>query len=114
MDEWVTKVAVLDYGCRETRNAMGKMVAWSNGWAVGSGGTGGNGRQGGVAKLSEMSFKTVLPGVVRQVSAIDLEQNKLPRTQELELLAPFYHCLMPPGGCRFSAQVNKMHDTQIQ
>ena len=40
--------------------------------------------QGGVRTLTAMSFKMILPGVVRQVRALELAQDKLPSILELQ------------------------------
>jgi hypothetical protein len=61
------------------------MSLWSDGWTPENGWQVVVGREGGaVAKLSEMSFKKAIPGIVRQVNEIGLETSKLYRRRELE------------------------------
>jgi len=74
IEQWHLQVAHLESACRETKIALNKMLVWNTG----------NGGQGGVEKLSVMSFKKVLPGVLRQFSAIELETSRLFRRHELE------------------------------
>ncbi len=64
-------------GVRETDNALNKMLVWHSRALENAG-------QGGVEKLSGMSFKKVLPGVVRQFSTIKVAAAGLRRQQELE------------------------------
>ena len=80
VEEWLRVRAILDNAVRETKGAVGIIVAWKNGWTAGSVGSDG----GGLAKLSEMSFKKAVRGLVEQVYEIEHETSRLYREGDFE------------------------------
>jgi hypothetical protein len=84
INEWERRVQDLENACRETRDAVGRMYSWSNGWTPAHGWQAEVERGGAVAKLSELSFKAAIPGLVRQVNEMSLEQSKLYRRPDVE------------------------------
>lgn len=84
-EEWLGVRAVLDNACRETNGALGRMVVWSNGWTrsdteLEESRNGG----GGVTKLTELSFKKAIRGLVGQVFEIEHETSRLYRQGDFE------------------------------
>jgi hypothetical protein len=84
IDEWVTKVQDLENACRETRDAVCRMWTWCNGWTPAHGWQAEVERGREVVRLSELSFKTAIPGLVRQVQEMSLEESKLYRRSDVE------------------------------
>ena len=118
IEQWLAQVAVLENACRETKNALVKMVGWSNAWS----GTTGNGGQGGVEKLTAMSLKKVIPGIVRQFSAIEIETSRLPRQPDLEEGRPeegwdhgrtWYNATFSPSDARVVETCVGIHDSLV-
>jgi hypothetical protein len=79
--EWLRVRAVLDHAWRETKNVLGAMVSWSNGWTTGGLVVAREG--GGVARLSQLSFKQAIRGLVEQVYEIEHETSRLYRQYDL-------------------------------
>ncbi len=71
--------------CSETKEVLGTMHAWANEWNRASGGqVQVTPEGGGVAKLSEMSFKKAIRGLVVQAYDIEHETSKLYREGDFE------------------------------
>jgi hypothetical protein len=84
IDEWVTKVEALEKACDETRDAVGRMCRWCEGWTPADGWQAEVERGREVVRLSELSFKAAIPGLVRQVDEMSLEESKLYRRRDVE------------------------------
>ena len=75
VEEWLRVRAILVNAVSVTKGALGRMVTWKNGWTAGSVGNDG----GGLANLSEMSFKNAIAALVEQVYEIEHETSRLYR-----------------------------------
>jgi hypothetical protein len=83
--EWLRKRAILYNACRQAKCAAGRMMKWSWGSAGGAEEEVVRAGGGGVAKLSELSFKKALGGIVDQVYEMEEETSGLYRQHELYL-----------------------------
>ena len=113
IEQWLAQAAVLENACRETKNALAKMAAWSLPWPAA------NVAQGGLSTLSEMSFRKVIPGVVLQFRAIEIETSRLPRRLDLEVRRPeegsdhgrmWYNASFSPSDARVLDTCVRIHD----